>query len=134
MLLESKFKALILSMQIYYQTSYQTCCDNINFTEFYLFLSSHQYFISSEILESKSLTILHLKGCCDRNYVGNIEELPSLKATYFDFVCISQDTSSNLIHNWPSIVELTLIECSSLNSILVPPHLNQLKGSCQLWH
>lgn len=101
--------------------------DNISFMEFYLFLISCQHFMYLEILDSKLSTAPHLKGCCNMKYTRNIEELPSLKEIYFDFVCISQDTFSNLIHNCPSIVELTLIDCSSLNSILVPPHLNQHK-------
>lgn len=80
--------------------------------------------MSTECFESRLSTVLHLKGCCNLNfdYIGNIEELPLLKEMHLDSVCIPHDSFSYLIDKCPSIVELTLI-----NSIAVPPHLNQLK-------
>ncbi|XP_059315460.1 putative F-box/FBD/LRR-repeat protein At5g56810 [Lycium ferocissimum] len=100
--------------------------DNMSFTEFYLFVRSSYYYMSTQTLESSLLTVLHLKGDCNLNFVRDIKELTSLKEIYFDSVRISPDTFSKFMSKCPSMVELTLIRCYDLHSISVP-HLNQLK-------
>ncbi|XP_059277947.1 uncharacterized protein LOC132032197 [Lycium ferocissimum] len=100
--------------------------DNMSFTECYLFVRNSLFYMSTDMLESSLLTVLHLKGYCNMEYIGEIKEMSSLKEIYLDSVCISPDTFSKIINKCPSIVELTLIHCYGLYSISVP-HLNQLK-------
>nr|XP_033517436.1 uncharacterized protein LOC117281690 [Nicotiana tomentosiformis] len=101
-----------------------------SFIEFYLFVPrTHASFnLSPAILESRLLTVLHLKGYVFEE--KNFEELPSLKEIYFDYVSISPTNLFKLISGCPSIVELTLKDCYNDKYCLSPislPDMNELK-------
>lgn len=91
-------------------------------TEFYLFVPTSSAFFqfSPEVFESRLLTVLYLIYCnIDED---DSQEFHCLKKIYFDHVSISRTTFSHFINKCPSIVELTLIDCFYLYSILVCPN------------
>ncbi|XP_049364712.1 uncharacterized protein LOC125829541 [Solanum verrucosum] len=101
--------------------------DNISFKELYLFIPpTFRYCASPGILDSKFLTILHIKGNCNMNIIRKFNVMPSLKELYFHSVCIFSHTFSNFIPKCPLLVLLTLINCDNLNELTVP-HLNYLE-------
>ncbi|XP_049404386.1 uncharacterized protein LOC125867836 [Solanum stenotomum] len=101
--------------------------DNISCKELYLFVPPNfRYCASPEILDSKFLTVLHMKGNCNMNIIREFNVMPSLKELYFHSVCIFSRTFSNFIPKCPYLVELTLINCDNLIDFTVP-HLNYLK-------
>ncbi|KAG5611783.1 hypothetical protein H5410_023064, partial [Solanum commersonii] len=101
--------------------------DNISFKELYLFIPPNfRYCASPGILDSKFLTILHIKGKCNMNIIQKINVMPSLKELYFHSICIFSHAFSNFIPKCPLLVLLTLINCDNLNELTVP-HLNYLE-------
>uniref|UniRef100_M1BDH1 F-box family protein n=1 Tax=Solanum tuberosum TaxID=4113 RepID=M1BDH1_SOLTU len=101
--------------------------DNISFKELYLFIPpTFRYCASPGILDSKFLTILHIKGNCNMNIIRKFNVMPSLKELYFHSVCIFSHAFSNFIPKCPLLVLLTLINCDNLNELTVP-HLNYLE-------
>ncbi|KAK4715736.1 hypothetical protein R3W88_014074 [Solanum pinnatisectum] len=100
--------------------------DNISFKELYLFIPlNFRYCASLEILDSRFLTVLHIKGNCNMNIIREFDVMPSLKELYLHSVCIFSRTFSNFIPKCPYLVELTLINCDNLIDFTVP-HLNYL--------
>ncbi|KAK4721961.1 hypothetical protein R3W88_012194 [Solanum pinnatisectum] len=101
--------------------------DNLSFKELYLFIPPNfKYCVSPGILDSKFLTVLHIKGNCNMNVIQKFNVMPSLKELYFHSVCIFSHTFSNFIPKCPLLVLLTLINCDNLNELTVL-HLNYLK-------
>ncbi|KAK4715735.1 hypothetical protein R3W88_014073 [Solanum pinnatisectum] len=100
--------------------------DNMSFKELYLFIPPNfRYCASPGIIDSKFLTVLHIKGNCNMNIIRKFNVMPSLKELYFHSVCIFLHFS-NLIPKCPLLVLLTLINCDGLNEFTVP-HLNYLE-------
>ncbi|KAG5604322.1 hypothetical protein H5410_025814 [Solanum commersonii] len=86
------------------------------------FLQTHQARIQRKL---RLLTVLYVIYCnVDED---DSKEFHCLKGIYFDHVSISRTTFSHFIDKCPSIVELTLIDCFYLYSILLCPNLNQHK-------
>ncbi|XP_049365945.1 uncharacterized protein LOC125830814 [Solanum verrucosum] len=101
--------------------------DNMSFKELYLFIPPNfRYCASPGIIDSKFLTVLHIKGNCNMNIIRKFNVMPSLKELYFHSVCIFSHAFSNFIPKCPLLVLLTLINCDNLNEFTVP-HLNYLE-------
>lgn len=79
--------------------------DNISFKELYLFVPpKFRYCASPQILDSRLLTTLHIKGNCNMNYIREFNVMPSLKDIYFILFAFFREPSLILYLNVLSLL------------------------------